>query len=257
MKILNVSTISSKVLTPIHNMQPAATVSNPLPTRTLSKDTVSFRGHDDDNICDNFGLLKEDYIDLENDASITNHFDTKAKENKNSELVLDTFSLKTNDKKIAFFGDDMDLASALEHKKVAAQNLETISNEKFSIISYDNEGVHYNLKYNKESHQLVAGSAEIIKNNYKDPIERVAIKPSRNNDGYIAHYQFIDDKNGERAVEDSYVLFDKNLQAKASHTSKSFQYSDGEKEVQKFARTYNMDGMPEEANVKDCIPYVW
>ena len=255
MKIFNVSTISPKAF--VHAASSNTTVTNPVETKAPAKDTVSFSGKNDESICDNFGLLKEDYTDFDNTASITNLFDVQAKEN-NDKKVLDKFFCNTKDKKIGFFGDEMDFAKALHNKTIKPDNFDASSNEKFSLIAYDNDGVHYNLKYDKKTHELVSASANIIKKDCHEPMERIAIKPSKNNDGeYIAHYQFIYDKNGERAVEDTYVLFDKNLQAKASHTDKSFQYSDGEKEVQKFARTYDVDGMPEEASVIEYSPYIW
>ncbi len=258
MKILNVSTISPKIINSIHNNPAATTATNPIGANTPAKDVISFSGKDDESICDNFGLLKEDYADFENSANITNLFNTTTKENDNKKLVMDKFFCNTRDKKIGFFGDEVDFAKALNNKEIRPDNFDASSNAKFSMISYENDGVRYNLKYNKTTHQLVSGSAEIIKNNPDEPMERIAIKPSKNNEGeYIAHYQFINDKNGERAIEDTYVLFDKNLQAKASHTDKSFQYSDGEKEVQKFARTYDEEGMPAIADVIEYAPYIW
>lgn len=257
MKIQNVSPVMFKNLNGLQNTQPAPTVTSPVESKPV-KDIVSFSGSDlDESICNNFGLLKESYED-EAAKNITNCFDTSVKEGSNKKSMLDKFSWKTKDNPINFFGDEMDFVKALKEKQFDTKNFNAISNERLNLISYDNDGVHYNLKYDKKTHELLAASAEIIKQNIDDAIERIAIKPSRNNNGeYVAHYQFIDDKNGERAVEETYVLFDKNLQPKASHTSKSFQYSDGEEEVQKFARTYDLEGMPEEASVVEYSPYTW
>ncbi len=252
MKILNVSTFSPKALNFVHATQPDTIATNPVESKAPTKDTVSFRGKDE-SICNNFGLLREDY-----ENGITNLFGTSVKENQNDESVLDKFFWNAKDKQIGFFGDEMDFAKALNDKAIRPDNFDASSNAKFSMISYDNDGIRYNLKYDKKTHMLVSASAEIAKQTPYDPIERIAIKPSKNNEGeYIAHYQFIDSHNGERAVEDTYVLFDKNLQAKASHTQKSFRYSDGEQEVQKFARTYDVDGMPEMVDAEECIPYIW
>lgn len=251
MKITNVSPALFKNLNFMQNTQPATTVTSPVESKP-SKDIVSFSGYDEnESICNNFGLLTEDCLD------VSKHFDTKTKENKDSEQVLDTLLWNVKDKKVGFFGDEMDFATALEKNEFKPKNFNAKSNAKFSIISYDNEGIHYNLKYDKNTHALVNASAEIIKDNAKDAIERIAVKQSKNNEGdYIAHYQFIDDKNGERAVEETYILFDKNMNVKASHTAKSFQYSDGEKEEQKFARVYE-DGIPQTADIKDTVPYIW
>lgn len=253
MKILNVSSMQPKAINTVNN-QPVTT---PVTTKPMPSDSVSFSGKKEDNVCNYFGLLK-DCDNFDNPQYITNHFEAKARVNKNEEMVLDKFIWKTKDKKIGFFGSELDFAQALQNKQIKTTNFDAISNEKFSIISYDNDGVHYNLKYNKNSHELVSASASIIKETPKDAIERIAIKPSNNDKGkYIAHYQFIDDKGGERAVEDTYVLFDDNLQAKASHTEKYFQYSDGEKEEQKFACKYDEEGMPESAETKELSPYIW
>ena len=172
--------------------------------------------------------------------------------------MLAKFVWNANDKKVGFFGDELDFAAALKNKDIKTKDFDAVSNEKFSLISYQSEGIKYNLKYDKKTHELVAASAGILKDSPKDAIERIAIKKSNNNEGdYVFHYQFIDDNNGERAVEDTYVLFDKNMQAKASHTEKYFQYSDGEREEQKFACTYDEDGMPETADTKELSPYIW
>ncbi len=257
MKILNVSPAMFKNLNFSQNTQPAPTVTSPVEPKPV-KDIVSFSGSDyDESICDNFGLLKEFYED-EVPQCITNCFDTSVKEGSNNATMLDKFSWKTKDNPVDFFGDELDFVKALNEKQIKPENFNARSNAKFSLISYDNDGAHYDLKYNKNTHELLSASAEIIKQSPEDAIERISIKPSKNNDGeYVAHYQFIDDKNGERAVEESYILFDENLQPKASHTVKSFQYSDGEKEEQKFACTYDEEGTAQKVDMREFIPYIW
>lgn len=248
MKILNVSNISPKAANVANNIA----VTRPITSAKAVSDSVSFGCNDDDCVCNNFGLLKEDQ------NYITNHFETQTKLNKNEEPVLDKFVWNANDKKVGFFGDELDFATALKNKDIKTKNFDAVSNEKFSLISYQSEGINYNLKYDKKTHELVAASGSVLKDSPQDAIERIAIKKSNNNNGdYVFHYQFIDDNNGERAVEDTYVLFDKNMQAKASHTEKYFQYSDGEKEEQKFAYTYDEEGMPETADAKELSPYIW
>ncbi len=248
MKILNVSNISPKVANIANNIA----VTRPITTAKAVSDSVSFGCNDDNSVCNNFGLLKDD------GSYITNYFETQTKLNKNEEPVLAKFVWNANDKKVGFFGDELDFATALKNKDIKTKDFDAVSNEKFSLISYQSEGIKYNLKYDKKTHELVAASAGVLKDSPKDAIERIAIKKSNNNEGdYVFHYQFIDDSNSERAVEDTYVLFDKNMQAKASHTEKYFQYSDGEKEEQKFACTYDEDGMPETADTKELSPYIW
>lgn len=248
MKILNASNISPKVTNVANNIA----VTRPITTAKAVSDSVSFGCNDDDCVCNNFGLLKDD------GSYITNHFETQTKLNKNEEPVLAKFVWNANDKKVGFFGDELDFAAALKNKDIKTKDFDAVSNEKFSLISYQSEGIKYNLKYDKKTHELVAASAGILKDSPQDAIERIAIKKSNNNNGdYVFHYQFIDDNNSERAVEDTYVLFDKNMQAKASHTEKYFQYSDGEREEQKFACTYDEDGMPETADTKELSPYIW
>lgn len=248
MKILNVSNISPKAANVANNIA----VTKPITSAKAVSDSVSFGCNEDDGICNHFGLLKDD------GSYIANHFETQTKLNKNEEPVLAKFVWNANDKKVGFFGDELDFATALKNKDIKTKNFDAVSNEKFSLISYQSEGINYNLKYDKKTHELVAASGSVLKDSPQDAIERIAIKKSNNNNGdYVFHYQFIDDNNGERAVEDTYVLFDKNMQAKASHTEKYFQYSDGEKEEQKFAYTYDEEGMPETADAKELSPYIW
>ena len=255
MKIINVQPALYKNLNSIQNTR--STVTSPVISKPV-KDIVSFSGLDDEeSICDRFGLLKEGCVDRAAE-NITNCFETSVKKGEEKEVTLNKFSWKANDNQIDFFGDELDFVKALNEKKIKTEDFNALTNEKFSMISYNSGGAHYDLKYDKKTHELVSASAELIKKNPDDSIERIAIKPSKNEEGnYVAHYQFIDDKNGERAVEETYVLFDKNLRAKASYTSKFFRYSDGEKEEQKFARTYDLEGVPEEADTLEYSPYIW
>ena len=255
MKIINVQPALYKNLNSIQNTR--STVTSPVISKPV-KDIVSFSGLDDEeSICDRFGLLKEGCVDRAAE-NITNCFETSVKKGEEKEVTLNKFSWKANDNQIDFFGDELDFVKALNEKKIKTEDFNALTNEKFSMISYNSGGAHYDLKYDKKTHELVAASAGVLKDSPKDAIERIAIKKSNNNEGdYVFHYQFIDDSNSERAVEDTYVLFDKNMQAKASHTEKYFQYSDGEREEQKFACTYDEDGMPETADTKELSPYIW
>ena len=263
MKILSLSpSFFGKVYTTNQNPQ-TPPASKPIETKPLTPDTVSFSGNyvdDEENICNSFGLLNKTYED-ENASYITNFFETHAKENNNEKLAMSKFAWTTKDKNIEFYGNEMDFVNAIKRKKSEkskVSNFTATSNEKMSLISYDREGVHYDVKYDRKTHDLISAAAEIIKSSPEDAIERMEIRPSRKNENdYVVKYQFIDDRNGERAVEETYILFNNMLQAKASHTEKYFEYSDGEKEEQKFARYYDEEGLPRPASPRAVVPYNW
>lgn len=255
MKILAIPAFSPKL--PALRMKNNPQVSLPETLNTLNKDTVSFKSRkSEESMCDNFGLLKQDYQKEEKSAYITNHFNISKKDNKKSSMNEFLFNIR--DRQIGFFGDERDLAKALLKKHINTSKFNAYSNEKYSVVEYTTDGVDYTLHYDKKTHNIVKADAGVIKKDNNSPIEKIEIKPSRTKSGeYVARYQFISDSNGERAVEDTYILFDSSMNAKASYTNKYFQYSDGEKETQKFGRSYDAAGLPETSSIPEAEAYTW
>lgn len=256
MKILAIPAFSPK--NTFSSMKSNTPVSLPAAFNTLNKDTVSFKGQkSEESMCDSFGLLKQDYQENEkNDAYITNYFNTSAKNNQKT--YMNEFLFNTRGKQIGFFGDERDLARALQRDSIKTSDFAAHSDAKYNFVKYISDGVDYTLHYDKKTHNLVKASASIRKEDEDSPVEKIEIKPSRSKKGeYVARYQFISDINGERAVEDTYILFDSRMTAKASYTNKYFQYSDGEKETQKFGRSYNEAGLPKSEEMSESEAYTW
>lgn len=250
------------------NSQPQF-VSNLKMSTPLKQDTVSFKGKSEckafglmnEGVCNDFGLMKkncEDYGDNLAGMDINNLFSVMQKENKKGEAVLDSFVWNSKQGKVQFFGDEQGLAKFLENSGKKVTHFSAEADEETSRISYDSEKFHYNLTYDKDTHQLRNAVAAVIRNDENKQFETIILKPSSKNEGkYIAEYRFRDSQNGEDAFENSFILFNKDMRIEKSQTAKNFRYSDGAQEILQFSNSYDTEGYGKITDDRDYEHYSW
>ena len=223
------------------NITNPVTYSQNIYSTPLKADTVSFKAKEKETICDDFGLLRAANCEDE-DFNINDHFNATTKYNSDEKVVLDKFSLNLIQKNIGFYGDERDLARALKTKQEPAEDFSAASDDKYNLISYVKDGVKYSLRYDKKSHELVKGVAVVKDEESKTQQEFGYVKIARTQSGeYFSNYKLMMDSKGETAIEDSYIIFDKDIKVKTSTTNKEFRYSDGARESQTIERQYDAE----------------
>lgn len=272
MKILGISAVSPINFVKAKRSQKQLSFGNstsPVMCQPLRKDTVSFKGiEEDDSVFDAYGLISKNNTDVEENDSVKSGFVINKTKNKDGKNVLKDFvwnnpdlardDVKSKLSKVKFIGNERQLADDLADKKIPSENFNIAADGKYHQVSFDSEGLKYKLKYNRKTHELVSASAETIKENDSDVYERVSLRPSQYADGdYVVRYQFMHENKGELAIEDSFLLYKGDKQyPEVSKTVKKFQYSDGALESQEFTKVYTEDG--EAKTVKGNVqPHKW